>query len=172
MQNAMTPGKMRSPIVCRVAPGPSRKREPGRSLQLSTEILTTAMVRPMIGASQKMVAAGWFIPERLSRMSIWVSDQRRPPRALADMTRMKPTRTKCVSVATIRSTPEEIRRMTPTSRRENVSRRKKKAKAKTNTSEEDLHMADEGDFGVLVSAPDEDIMWYVHMAHAYCRKKG
>jgi len=45
-------------------------------------------------------------------------------------------------------------RMTPISRMEKVSRWKRNAKAKTNTSEEDLHIAVKG----LVSATDEDIM--------------
>src|SRR6266850_249901 len=171
MANAITPGKMRRPVVRRIAPGLSRKREPGSSLQLSRKTLTMAMVRPMIGANQKIVATGLFIPERLSRMIIWVRDHRRPASALAERTRMKPTRTKWVSVATIRSTPIDMRRMTPTRRRENVSKRKKKAKNKTNTSEEDLHMAVNGDSGVLVSATG--VMWYVHARrNAYCRRKG
>lgn len=67
---------------------------------------------------------------------------------------MKPPSTKCVSVATIRSTPVKIRRITPTSRMEKVSKRKRNAKAKTNTSEEDLHIAVKG----LVSETYEDIM--------------
>jgi hypothetical protein len=154
----MIPGKISSPAVCRIAPGPSRKREPGNSLQLSTATLTKAIVRPIIGASQKMVATGWFIPERLSRKSIWVRDHRRPPRALAEITRIKPPRTKWVSVATIRSTPAEMRRMTPISRRENVSRRKKKANAKTKTREEDLHMAVSDVVGGLISTTEKDVM--------------
>ena len=165
MENAITPGKMRSPVVFRIAVGPSRKREPGNSLQLSRKTLTMAMVRPMMGANQKMVATGWFNPERLSRMSICVRDHRNPPRALAEMTRMKPPRTKWVSVATIRSTPADMRRMTPIRRRENVSRRKKKAKDRTNTSDEDLHIAVNGEpGGGGVSATGEDVRWHMHTA--------
>ena len=90
-------------------------------------------------------------------------DQRRPPRALAEITIINPPRTKWLSVATIRSTPAEMRRMTPISRREKVSRRKKKAKAKTNTREEDLHMAVNDVGGELVSTTDEDAMYgYMH----------
>jgi len=70
IENATNPGRISRPTVCRIAPGPSRKREPGNSLQLSKVILTIAIVRAMIGANQKMVATGWFIPERLSRKSI------------------------------------------------------------------------------------------------------
>lgn len=70
IRNAMIPGKIRSPTVFRIAPGPSKKREPGNSPQLSKKILTIAIVSPMTGASQKMVATGWLIPERLSRKSI------------------------------------------------------------------------------------------------------
>lgn len=67
--NAIIPGRTRSPIVRNVALVPSKKREPHNSLQLSIETLTIAIVRPMIGANQKIVATGWFIPERLSRIS-------------------------------------------------------------------------------------------------------
>lgn len=83
-------------------------------------------------------------------------DHRRPPRALAERTIINPPRTKWFSVATIRSTPAEMRRMTPTSRREKVSRRKKKAKAKTNTREDDLHMAVNDVIRELVSTVDKD----------------
>lgn len=45
--------------------------------------------------------------------------------------------------------------MTPISRREKVSRRKKNAKPKTNTREEDLHMAVNDAVGGLVSTTDD-----------------
>jgi hypothetical protein len=93
-----------------------------------------------------------------------VRDHRRPPRALAEITIINPPRTKWFSVATIRSTPAEMRRITPTSRTEKVSRRKKKAKPKTNTREEDLHMAVNDVGGELVSTTDEDaVCGYMHM---------
>jgi hypothetical protein len=98
-----------------------------------------------------------------------VRDHRRPPRALAERTIINPPRTKWLSVATIRSTPAEMMRMTPISRREKVSRRKKKAKAKTNTREEDLHMAVND---VLVSTTDKDVLWYIHGGILTVKGKG
>ena len=101
-------------------------------------------------------------------------DHRRPPRALAERTITNPPRTKWLSVATIRSTPAEMRRMTPTSRREKVSRRKKKAKAKTNTREEDLHMAVNDVVGELVSTTDKDAVYsgtWIRW-NTYCKRKG
>lgn len=57
------------------------------------------------------------------------------------MTKMNPPKTKCVSVATIKSTPQKIRNITPIRRNEKVSRRNKNAKPRTKINDDDLHMA-------------------------------
>jgi len=99
-----------------------------------------------------------------------VRDHRKPPRALAERTTIKPPKTKWDSVATIRSTPAEMRRMTPINRRENVSRRKKKAKPKTNTREDDLHMAVNDVVGGIVSTAMHSST--CTRRDAYCKRKG
>jgi len=55
-----------------------------------------------------------------------------------------PVKWKAVSVATMRTTPAEMRVMTNTRRQENISRRKRKAKRSTKISDEDLHIAGGG----------------------------
>lgn len=55
-----------------------------------------------------------------------------------------PAKWKAVSVATMRTTPAEMRVMTNTRRQENSSRRKRKAKRSTKISDEDLHIAGGG----------------------------
>ena len=66
---------------------------------------------------------------------------RKPPSALALRTSIKPDKTKWVSVATIKRTPQKMRVMTPTSRSEKVSSLKRKANRRTNIKEDDLHIA-------------------------------
>ena len=55
-----------------------------------------------------------------------------------------PAKWKAVSVATMRTTPAEIRVMTNTRRKENISRRKRNAKRSIKISDEDLHLAGGG----------------------------
>lgn len=103
--------------------------------------LTIARVMPMIGASQKTVAAGLLNPIFLSRRRSCVKLHLRPPRALALITMIKPFNTKWVSVATIRRIPENIRSMTAIRCHENISKRKTNANKRTKMREEDLHIA-------------------------------
>lgn len=107
----------------------------------STIILMIPNVIPMIGANQNTVATGLCIPNFLSLSRSCVRDQRRPERALPEITRINPPRTKWVSVATMRTTPDTMSAITPISRKEKISSRKRKAKRRTNTSEDDLTMA-------------------------------
>jgi hypothetical protein len=107
----------------------------------SQTMLRRAIVMPIAGANQNIVAAGLSRPIVLFFMSIWVRLQRRPPHALAVITSKNPGRTKAVSEATIRTTPPKMRRMTAMSRNEKVSRRKRNAKNKTKMREDDLHIA-------------------------------
>jgi hypothetical protein len=79
---------------------------------------------------------------------------RKPPRALALRTSMKPDRTKCVSVATIRRTPQRISAITPTRRREKVSSLNRNAKKRTKMSEEDLHIAKLESIDVIIEIND------------------
>ena len=46
-----------------------------------------------------------------------------------------------VSVETMRTTPDVIMKMIPTSRQDGVSRRKRKANMRTKAREDDLHIA-------------------------------
>jgi hypothetical protein len=99
---------------------------------------------PMMGESQYMVAAGLSKPIFLFLRRIWDRPHRSPPHALALSTRRRPESTKCVSVATIRTTPLKMRRITPTRRKEKVSRRRRNAKKRTNIKDDDLHIAEFG----------------------------
>ena len=131
----------RETIVVSVSVKPLKNRLRNNVVQLSTTRLTIASDTPITGDSQKIVAAGLSSPIFLFLRRTCVRLQRKPPDALAERTRMRPERTKWVSVATIRRTPIKMRKMTPTRRYENFSRRKRKAKRRTKIREEDLHMA-------------------------------
>lgn len=131
----------------------------------------------MIGLSHQIVAAGLSKPcvrfEKLnsehdgyesiesyhtifrSLNNTCVNAHLKPPLRLALMTRMKPTRTKCVWVKTIRSTPETMRRITKTRRHDGCSSLKRKAKRRTNIKDEDLHIAISGALVRQVSRRDE-----------------
>lgn len=88
-----------------------------------------------------MVAGGLSRPILLFLRRSWDRDHLRPPNALALSTSTSPERTKCVSVATIKTTPLNIRVITPINRYENCSRRKRKANPRTNIRDDDLHIA-------------------------------
>ena len=70
-----------------------------------------------------------------------MSAQRKPEKKAAKMTRMKPRASKSVSPYTIKITPIVIVVMIKTNLIEGSSRRKRKAKARTNAKDEDLHIA-------------------------------
>jgi hypothetical protein len=141
MQNARTPGRIKKNSVLSVVKKPLKKWEAKRSCQLSIARLTTASVNPIGGASQKTVAAGLSKPILWSFNRRWVKLHRKPPNALADNTSRNPPKTKCDSVATIKITPEKMRKMTPIRRLEKTSNLKRKAKARTNMRDEDLTIA-------------------------------
>lgn len=63
---------------------------------------------------------------------------------------MKPFRENSVSVATMRTSPTRMRKMTPTRRSENISRRNRNANNKTKIREEFLTIAVNGEAGVRV----------------------
>ena len=68
--------------------------------------------------------------------------QRKPEKKAAEMTRTKPSIENLTSPATIMMTPSVIVAMIPTRRQEGTSRRKRKAKMRTNAREDDLHIAE------------------------------
>jgi hypothetical protein len=103
--------------------------------------LTTARVIPMEGANQNIVAAGLSKPNFLFFSSICVRLHRRPPKALALSTRIKPCNTNSASVATMRRTPRNMSKITAVRCQENVSSRKRIANSNTNISDDDLHIA-------------------------------
>lgn len=142
MQKAMIPGHSRKKRVLRVLPGVAKNWFAKILLQPSMKSVVTSNETPIIGASQKSVAAGLCMPMFLLRISSCVRLHRRPPRALAEVTSRKPLRTKWVSVATMRSTPAQMRNITPMSRHENFSSRRRNAKRRTKTRDDDLHIAD------------------------------
>lgn len=72
---------------------------------------------------------------------------RNPEKKAAEMTRMKPRVLKETSPATIIITPAVMVAIMATRRQEGVSRRKRKAKIRTNAREEDLHIAGEVSWG-------------------------
>lgn len=109
--------------------------------QSSKNTLIVHKVTPITGASQNIVAAGLFIPISSFLSKRCVKLHRKPPSALAVVTKTNPDSMNLVSAATIIRTPMKMSRMTPTSRRENFSNLKKKANVKTKISDEDLHMA-------------------------------
>lgn len=141
IQKANMPGATRNKVERKVEVMSWKKGEANTVNHPSQMMLRRAIVTPIAGANQNIVAAGLSKPILLFFMSNWVRLQRRPPHALAVITSKNPGRTKAVSEATIRSTPPKMRRMTATSCKENVSKRKKNAKNKTKIREDDLHIA-------------------------------
>lgn len=140
MQNATTPGANMNDNVFTVRP--SRKKSlRKRDGQFSKETLTIPKVSAMQGASQKIVATGLSKPILLLLRRTCVRLQRRPPRALALRTRIKPCNTNSASVATMRRTPEKIKKITATRRHEKISSRKRKANSSTKIRDDDLHIA-------------------------------
>ena len=93
----------------------------------------------MTGVRKKMLLKGLLVAG-LRRRRIWVRDQRKLEQKDAVIARMNPRALKAVSPATIMMTPMDIRVMIPPRRHEGFSRRKMKAKSRTNASTEDLHM--------------------------------
>ena len=73
--------------------------------------------------------------------SICVNDQRNPEKNAARMTRMKPRISKSTSPATIIITPTVIVAIIAMSFTDRVSRRKRKANARTKAKDDDLHIA-------------------------------
>jgi hypothetical protein len=94
----------------------------------------------MTGARKKIDENGLEVAGLRSRR-IWVSDQRNPDDAEADMTRMNPRASKAVSPATIMIMPTVIVVIMAASFQEGFSRRKRKAKRRTKPRTEDLHIA-------------------------------
>lgn len=139
----MTPGSVKNKIVSNVFQAPSKNLLRKIVGQCSSTMLTMVKVAPILGASQKIVAAGLSRPIFLFFNRTWVRLHRRPPRALAVSTKMRPSRTKWASVATINTTPEKIKVITPTSFHEKASKRKRNANISTNINEDDLHIANE-----------------------------
>jgi len=137
----MIPGAARNKIVPTVLSPPSKKWVRKIDGQFSKERLTMPRVMPIEGANQKMVDAGLSNPIFLLLSRTCVRLHRRPPRALALMTRIRPSKTKWASVATISTTPAKIRVITAIKRQEKVSRRNRNANSRTNIKDDDLHMA-------------------------------
>lgn len=129
-----------TPIVI-TARGPAKCSFRKTARHPSREILTTASVTAMSGASQKMVANGLLRPIDFLCMTCSVRAHRRPARPDAEKTMMIPGTETEVVLKTMRNTPNEMRDMTETSRIENFSRWKRKAKKRTKMRVEDLHMA-------------------------------
>ena len=148
MRNATHPGIAKKTAVLSVVDKSPKNLLANTSRQLSKHKLTIISEAPISGASQNMVAAGLFSPIFSSFSRRCVRLQRRPLSALALVKRMKPTSSKCASVATIISTPAKMRKITPISRKEKTSNLKAKAKTKTKMSDEDLHMARRASEGV------------------------
>src|SRR5882762_7629201 len=161
MRNATIPGATRYIAVFKVAPRLAKKDDVKTLIQPSIKTLMKAKERPMAGASQNIVAAGLSKPIFLFLRSTWDRPHRRPPRALALSTRRRPDRTKCVSVATISTTPLKIRSITPTRRKEKGSKRKRNAKSRTNIKVDDLHIAEFGTFVNVETA--------TRIRETYCR---
>jgi hypothetical protein len=88
-----------------------------------------------------MVAKGLESPIARLCMIVSVSAHRRPESAEAEKTMTIPGTETAVVLKTMRKTPNEMRVMTPTRRREYLSRWNMKAKPRTKMRVEDLHMA-------------------------------
>jgi hypothetical protein len=95
----------------------------------------------MTGARKKIDEKGFEVAGFLRRR-ICVSAQRKPEKKAAESTRMNPRTENATSPKTIMMTPIVIVVMMPTSRHAGFSRRKAKAKRRTNARDDDLHMAD------------------------------
>lgn len=106
----------------------------------STGMARRSRVKNMTGARNKIDEKGLEVAG-LRRRRIWVSDQRKPEDAAADMTRTKPRASKEVSPATIMITPTVMVVMMAASFQEGFSRRNRKAKRSTKPRTEDLHIA-------------------------------
>jgi len=142
IMKASTPGKTMAHTVWIVALSVPQNSSWEKTLpQPSNTRLHVASVTPMIGASQNRVAIGLFMPIDSLWSKSCVSDHRRPPSADAVRTWTMPTASNCVSVETMRTTPDVMMRMMPTSRHDGTSRRNRKAKMRTKASDDDLHMA-------------------------------
>lgn len=81
------------------------------------------------------------MPIFLSFNKSCVRAHRNPPSALAVSTRRNPPNIKLASVATMRSTPKNIRKMTATRLIESFSSRNRNANIGTNINDDDLHIA-------------------------------
>lgn len=139
IQKANVPGiNIYSPVITLVVK-PSKNLLENTDIHPSTIILKQPRVMPMTGAIQKSAAGGVSSP-MLCFLSLrnrsWVRDHRSPPDALAEITSRNPGRENEVSVATIRMTPKRMRKITPMSRREKTSKRKRKANMRTKMREE------------------------------------
>lgn len=141
MKKAIAPGANTKKLVLSPVWNPSKNALESTVPKPSIIMQSVPRLAAMMGANQNIVAQGLSIPISFFCSNICVSAHRRPPTADAKNTRIIPDRTKCVSVATISTTPEVMRKMTRMSRREKDSRRKRKANPSTNTSEDDLHIA-------------------------------
>lgn len=93
----------------------------------------------IVGVRKNMLAKGLLVAGFL-KSKIWVKLHLKPEQNEALITRANPRALKAVSPATIMITPAVMRRMMPHRRQVGFSRRKMKAKSKTNASTEDLHM--------------------------------
>jgi hypothetical protein len=141
IRKAMTPGK-RTIAVATITPywvvrTPKREKSAEKP---STGMAMMKIETNITGARKKMEEKGLDVAG-LRRRRTWVRDQRRPDRADAVMTRMKPRTLKCASPATIIITPTVMMEMMPTRRHVGCSRRKMKANIRTKAREDDLHMA-------------------------------
>ena len=141
MQKAITPGADTKKPVCKTRDVPRKNSLLNRVVHCSMHALTIPSVAPIEGANQNIVETGLSNPIFLFFRSTCVRLHRRPPSALAVSTRIKPCKTNSASVATIRSTPVKINKITATSRQEKVSRRNRNANSNTNISDDDLHIA-------------------------------
>ena len=97
----------------------------------------------MTGARKKILLNGLLVAG-LRMRRIWVSDQRKPEKKAARMTRTKPRRLKAASPATIIMTPTVMVAMMRMSLTDGVSSRKRKAKQRTKARDDDLHIARAG----------------------------
>ena len=141
MQKAIIPGnsmsRMPTPVPFAAA---SREKPDPKGPKPSTGMARRNMARKVTGVRKKRVEKGLEVAG-LRRRRIWVSAQRKPEKKAERMIRMKPSRLKKVSPATIMTTPAVMVRIMRISFRDGVSRRKIKAHRRTKARAEDLHIA-------------------------------
>lgn len=140
MQKARIPGKISRKTANRPPRAAARAWKPAMiSKGPSTASAMTIREKNITGVRKKRVENG-FAVAGWRRRRICVRPHRKPEKKADAMTRINPTALNAVSPATIMTTPTVIVAMITINLTDGVSRRKTKAKRRTNASADDLHM--------------------------------